>query len=134
MRDAAKRTSVARALAAGSSQARAAKGAGVHRSTVARWLEDPSFQDLIREAHEELEEPAPLEAQATKGLSDLVPKAIALLEEALSGGDVPAAKARVALDVVAKAATLRTSETVAEGETSLASLLERLDARSPRSD
>lgn len=129
----ARRSRVARALAAGSSQARAAKEAGVHRSTVARWLEDPTFQDTLKQQQELLEAPAPLEAQATKGLSDLVPKAIALLEEALSGGDVPAAKARVALDVVAKAATLRTTEAI-EGETSFASLLERLDARSPRSD
>ena len=124
---------MARALAAGASQAKASKEAGVHRSTVARWLEDPTFQDLLKEQQESFEAPAPLEAQATKGLSDLVPKAIALLEEALSGGDVPAAKARVALDVVAKAATLRTTE-VMEGESSLASLLEKLDARSPGSD
>lgn len=128
-----RRIRAARALAGGSSKAAAAREAGINRSTIQRWLDDPEFLDLLVEHKELLEAPAPLEAQATKGLSDLVPKALALLEEALSGGDVPAAKARVALDVVAKAATLHTTE-VLEGETSLASLLEKLDARGVGSD
>jgi len=128
------RIRAARILAGGGSQAQAARETGKHRSTIKRWLEDPDFQDLLAEQRELLEAPAPLEAQATKGLSDLVPQAIALLEEALSGGAVPAAQARVALDVVIKAATLRTSAETAGGETSLAALLEQLDARSPGSD
>jgi len=72
---------------------------------------------------------------ATAGLSDLVPQALQVLEDALSGKKVTAQMARVALDTVKAAASVGGSS---EGGTFLAKLKE-LDAAqagegTPRSD
>lgn len=129
------RIRAARALAQGFSQAKSAAEAGKDRSTIKRWLKDPAFLDLLQEQKELLAAPDPLEASAEKGLGSLVPQAIELLEQALSGaGTVSATKARVALDIVKTAATLRHEETAADAPSSLASLIEKLDERSPGSD
>lgn len=135
MKPDATRFAAARSLAAGKSQAAAARDAGINRSTIKRWLQDASFQDLLREQRSLLDEPAPLDETAEKGLGSLVPQAIAVLEQALSGETtVTAAKARVALDIVKAAATLHSDEAADGAPSSLAAIIEKLDERSSRSD
>lgn len=113
----------AEALAAGLSNNQASKRAGVNRSTVGRWLEDPDFQALV----EELRGSQALEALS--GLSSLVPAALKILQDALSGdSDVSAARAGVALNVVKAAASLSKGDEGA-GESTLESRIKELDGR-----
>lgn len=128
------RRRAAAALAAGRSQAQAAREAGVHRATVKRWMEDPEFMALV-------EEKAPAEqevVQATKGLADLVPQALQVIEDALAGNQITPAAARVALDVIKTAAALQpkefgdTSDAMPEWSTLIQELDERNNAGNPR--
>lgn len=130
----ARRIKAARSLAEGKSQATAARESGVNRSTIKRWLQDPTFQDLLLEQKELSAGPDALEAVAERGLGALVPQAIALLQQAITDGDVPAAKARVALDIVKAAATLDKGGGAEGVSGSLASIIERLDERGSGTD
>jgi len=116
------RDAAAKVLAAGGSQAAAAKAASVNRSTVLRWLEDADFADAAK---------PDLGDSATQGLADLVPKALELLERAMNKGDVPATKARVALDIVKAAANLKQAET---GGGTLVERLREIEARDVQGD
>jgi hypothetical protein len=124
----------ARALAHGSSKAAAARTAKVNRATIQRWMDDPEFQDLVLEERELLAEPAPVEEQAIKGLSDLVADALVLLKEAMTGKEVTAARARIALDVIVKAASLEGKSAEDEVTASWGSIVEALDARGVGTD
>lgn len=113
----------AKLLAARRSQAQTATELGVNRSTVGRWQMDPEFQGLIEQYTTDESE------QAATGLSMLVPQALKLIEEALNGKEVTAARARVALDVVKAAASVTKEEA---GASTLEARLAELDARNPR--
>ncbi len=91
-----RREQAAGLLRQGVSQAQAARQVGVDKSTIGRWLKDPSFVALVQTPD--------YQAEAATGLADLVPKALELLESALAGESIPANKARVALDIVKAAA------------------------------
>ena len=83
-----------------------------------RWKSDPDFEALLDEVAEE--------ETTEQSLASLVPKAYLLLERALAHGDVAAAKARVALDVLKAAASLQGQEE--EGESTLAKKLAEIDS------
>ena len=119
-----RKKTAAESLAAGSSQAEAARQAGVNRSTVLRWLDDPEFQALLQEV-----DPS---SDALTGLGVLVPKALEMLNRAMTTGDIPATKARVALDIVKAAAGLKQGDP--GGESSLAQRLQQLDEANVGSD
>ncbi len=94
-----KRQQVADLIREGVSQAEAARRVGLDKSTVHRWVKAGLPAQVAQPAQD-------LQSEATTGLADLVPQALKLLEEALSGGSVPAVKARVALDIVKAAASV----------------------------
>jgi len=114
-----KRKQAAEILASGGTQADAAKAVGVNRSTVMRWLKDPEFVESVDGR-----------SDAAGGLTMLVPEALLLLQQALSG-DVSAARARIALDVIKAAAGLNP---VGAAEGTLISRIAELDERGTRSD
>jgi hypothetical protein len=93
----------------------------VDRATLTRWARDAAFQAAVDAAKPQLAE------VATAGLSDLVPQALQVLEDALSGKKVTAQMARVALDTVKAAANIHGGSS--EGGSFLAKLKE-LDAAS----
>ncbi len=124
-----KRQKAARAIAAGASQAAAARESGTHRATIKRWLDDPEFSELVAQYREEPKDPEAPEATAAKGLADLVTDALVLLKEAMTGSEVSAARARVALEIVVKAAAMSGTEGGGEAAATWASMIEELDAR-----
>lgn len=69
-----------------------------------------------------------LAEQATSGLSDLVPQALQVLEDALSGKKVTAQMARVALDTVKAAANVTGAK---EGDGTFLAKLRELEATGP---
>ncbi len=97
-----KRQKAAELLRQGVSQAEVSRQVGVDKSTIGRWLKDPSFVALVQTPD--------YQAEAATGLADLVPQALKLLEDALAGANVPANKAQVALNIVKAAATAGKSE------------------------
>lgn len=100
----------------------AARKAGVNRSTVMRWLNDAGFQELVREVRE----PAP-SPEALKSLSDLVPKAVEVVEQGLAG-EATVSAARIALDVIKVAAQMQPKGST-DDTPPLANLLAELDAK-----
>lgn len=107
------------ALAAGLSKAEAARQAGVDRATLTRWSREPAFQEAVDAARPDLAE------QATKGLSDLVPQALQVIEDALTGKKVTAQMARVALDTVKAAANISGAK---EGEGTFLAKIRELES------
>lgn len=107
-------------LARGGSQAEAARAAGVNRSTVLRWLDEPEFIAALTAASHGASQ------NAASGLGDLVPQAVAILQGALDGTTgVSAARARIALDIVKAAASLGG---VGGGESQLIDRIREIDA------
>ena len=93
-------------LAAGVSQAEVARQLGVNKSTVYRWVRAQREQGAAEASLNPSDTPAlNLQSEAASGLADLVPRALQLLEAALDG-QIPASKARVALDIVKAAASV----------------------------
>jgi transcriptional regulator with XRE-family HTH domain len=90
------RQRAAELLRRGVSQAETARQVGKNKSTVARWLKDPSFVALVQTSD--------FQAEAATGLADLVPKALDLLRRALEGETIPANHQAVALNIVKAAA------------------------------
>src|SRR5215217_371309 len=100
------RLRAARALANGSTQAAAAREAGVDRASIGRWVKEPAFHDMILKAKEpEPDAASPAEA-VDRGLTARVEKALSVIDDALAGGNVSSSMARVALDVIKAAKTL----------------------------
>lgn len=99
----------------------AARVAGVNRSTVMRWLKDADFQRLVSEASR-VEGPAPA---ATKALTDLVHRAVEVVEQGLDG-EATVGAGRLALDVIKVAAQLEPKGNPGES-VKLADLLAELD-------
>lgn len=120
------RLRAARALAHGETQAAAARQAGVDRATVTRWKDDPAFQDLVLKAGEETDDP---KEQAEKGLKDLVPIAMRVLEDALNGANISPQQQTVALNVIKAAKQLEPSRDEDAGPSTLTTLLQELDER-----
>lgn len=122
------RLRAARALANGSTKAAAAREAGVDRATLTRWAKEPSFQDMVLKAQSGDASP---EEKASKGLADLVPMAMKVLEDALTGAhQITPAQARVALDVVKAAKTFEPAASAEDtGPSTLTALIQELDAR-----
>ena len=116
-----RRQQAARALAAGANQASVARELGVDRATIGRWRKDPEFQAYVASVSAEASE------EAVSGLTILVPQALRLIERALSGEDVPATRARVALDVVKAAASIDKGS--GGGSSAFEERLRELDAR-----
>ena len=67
--------------------------------------------------------------QAAKGLSDLVPQALRVLEDALAGADISPQQQTVALNVVKAAKQLEPAATGDEGPSTLTSLIQEIDAK-----
>lgn len=121
------RLRAARALARGETQAAAAREAGVDRATVTRWKKEAAFQDLVLKAGEPSEDP---KEEAEKGLKDLVPIAMKVLEDALEGKtNVSPQQQTVALNVIKAAKQLEPAGAGAEGPSTLTTLLEAVDAK-----
>ncbi len=124
-----KKLKAARSLARGSTQAAAAREAGVDRATIGRWLKDQEFKEMVvtaTDAEDSVEDPT---VEAERGLSRLVPQAERVLEEALAGADVSTQMARVALDIIKAARALEPKAGSGEdGTPTLASLISELDA------
>jgi hypothetical protein len=121
-----KQMRAARALARGTTQAEAAREAGVDRATVARWLKLPEFAQLVVTATSAGDSEGDPTEEAEKGLSRLVPQAEQVLEEALSGGNVTPSMAKVALDII-KAARALEPAAREEGTPTLHSLILEMD-------
>ncbi len=112
-------------LLSGLNNAQTAKQIGVNRVTVGRWIkDDPEFAAAL---DPELAE------KARGGLRELVPQALKILEDALTpGGNVTAARAKVALDVIKTASSISTSEEKITG--TLAARLAEIGTRDNMSD
>jgi hypothetical protein len=124
-----KRLRAARSLAAGSTKAAAARAAEVDPGTITKWLQDVRFADMILVAKNP---PADddIATQAVQGLSDMVPKALKVIDEALDGNGTPQ-QLKAALDVVKAAKQL---EPVGSGETgpsTLAAAIAEIDGSQP---
>lgn len=122
------RLRAARALASGTTKAQAARDAGVDRATITRWAKEPAFQDLILQAQTPKDGDTP-QQQATKGLHDLVPIAMRVLEDALNGADISPQQQTVALNVIKAAKQLEPIADADAGPSTLTTLIEELDAR-----
>ena len=119
-----KRVRAARALAAGSTKAAAAREAGVDPGTITKWLKDPAFADLMLRADEPAET---LQEQAVQGLADLVPQALRTLKDALEGADISTQQQTVALNIIKAAKQLEPVATT-EGPSTLAAAIAEIDA------
>jgi len=67
--------------------------------------------------------------QAAKGLQDLVPIAMRVLEDALNGASISPQQQTVALNVIKAAKQLEPAPAEEVGPSTLASLIEELDGR-----
>lgn len=123
------RLRAARALARGESKAAAAREAGVDRATIGRWAKTPEFADLVLQA-QPVEEGDTPNQQATKGLHDLVPIAMKVLEDALNGADISPQQQTVALNVIKAAKQFEPPTEEETGPSTLTALIARLDADS----
>jgi transposase-like protein len=123
-----KKENAAFALAAGTTSAEAARRAGVDRSTITRWLRDSEFTALIAKAANGSEETG-VAGEAQRSLSDLLPKAVDVIERALSGDKTLVSSARVALDVMKTAAQLAPKTGSGSDAPPLADLIRELDKR-----
>lgn len=122
------RLRAARALAGGASQAAAAREAGINRATIGRWMKDVAFTDMILQANTP-EAGDTVQQQAAKGLQDLVPIAMRVLEDALNGADISPQQQTVALNVIKAAKQFEPAVDEEAGPSSLTTLIEELDAR-----
>ena len=111
-------------LALGGSRADAARAAKVKGSTITKWFKIPEFVDYIEQIKPELAD------LAVSGLTDLVPKALDMLKLSLEGEGIPAARARVALDIIKAAASVNNSSKTEQGSSgNLERRLAELDGR-----
>lgn len=115
-------------IAAGGTRSEAARQAEVDRSTVTRWVRDDDFQRLILEAQDDAS-PGGVAEQATLALSDLVTKAVGVIDKTLEGDKSMVASARVALDVIKTAAQLAPKGASGTDTPPLADLIDELDKR-----
>lgn len=129
MSDPIKQVHAARAMAAGSTKAAAARAAGVDPGTITKWLKSPEFQDLLLKAKDPVPDDDP-KAQATQGLADLVPRALKVLEDALNGADISPQQQTVALNVI-KAAKQLEPVAANEGPSTLAAAIAEIDGSQP---
>lgn len=95
-----------------------ARRLGKSRSTIKRWQDDSAFQELISENFEEA-------TGSEQSLASLIPDAYSLLKRALLDGGIPAARARLALDILKEAE--RSGVELEESESSLAKKLAEID-------
>lgn len=128
------------ALAQGANQAGAARAAGVDRSSVTRWLDDPGFSGRVDELRLLVLQEQPIDEvglaeEAEAGLARLIPIAEAVVEAALrgepyAGKPVTAAQHRNALETIKLARTLEPKQTRAGAPDtpSLAELIKAADA------
>lgn len=123
-----KRARAARALAAGSTKAAAAREAEVDPGTITKWLKQPDFQDAILRAKDPADPNDP-HAQAVEGLVDLVPKALRTLNDALDGADISPQQQTVALNII-KAAKQLEPAAANEGPSTLAAAIAEIESAS----
>lgn len=123
-----KKQTAASIIATGGSGSEAARQAGVNRSTITRWLADPSFQQIVLE-YQEGDAADDVGSQASKSLADLVQQAVGVIEAALSGDNTKISAGRLALDVVTKAAALAPKGQSGNEAPPLSDLISELDKR-----
>jgi hypothetical protein len=123
-----KRLRAARSLAGGSTKAAAAREAEVDPGTITKWLKDPSFRDLILQAQQPADDD--IAAKAVQGLSDMVPKALRVIDEALDGNGTPQ-QLKAALDVVKAAKQLEPVGSADAGPSTLAAAIAEIDGSQP---
>lgn len=121
----------ARALANGSTQAAAARDAGVDRATVGKWVKTAEFKDMILKARDPDPEPETPSAAAEKGLTARVDDALRVIDQALAGDrSVTPQMATVALNVIKAAKTYEPqSSSTDQGPSTLTSLIAEIDAK-----
>ncbi len=124
MADPTSKPRAARALAAGSTKAAAAREAAVDPGTITKWLKQPDFQDMILRADEPAASPAD---QAVQGLADLVPQALRTLKDAMEGADISTQQQTVALNII-KAAKQLEPVAANEGPSTLAAAIAEIEA------
>lgn len=112
-RDSLKRTNAARIYLETGNMAETARQVGVDRSTIQRWVNDPTF--LI-----------PKEPNVEE-LVSLVPKALRVLDEALEGKRVTSSQIRAAIEIARSSNALKTQTAVAEKQT-LMDIIAALDS------
>lgn len=108
-RDDSKRSEAARVYQATRNISEAARQAGVHRTTVQRWVNEPDF---LTDVEEDVE------------FDDLIPKAVRVLNDALEGKKITSAQIRSAIEVWKSSKSL---QTVVSGP-GLADLIAELDS------
>jgi len=85
-------------LTGGASRVETAEALGVHRSTVCRWLQDPTFAEELESAQQSLRQ------RVLSRLELLVPRALEALEQDLIDPDTPRPlRQRAALEVLTRA-------------------------------
>lgn len=124
-----KKAKAARALANGSTKAAAAREAEVDPAQITRWSKMADFQDMVLKAGKPADTP---QAQATQGLTDLVPQALRVLEDALAGADISPQQQTVALNVI-KAAKQLEPVSANEGPSTLAAAIQEIERERPQS-
>jgi len=122
------RLRAARSLADGSTKAAAARAAEVDPGTITKWLKDPSFRDLILKAQTPADDD--VGAQAVQGLSDMVPKALRVIDESLDGNGTPQ-QLKAALDVIKAARQLEPVGSADAGPSTLAAAIAEIDGSQP---
>lgn len=115
-------------IATGGTASEAARQAQVDRSTLTRWVRDEEFQRLVTEYKDSAQE-VNVSDEANQSLSDLLPKAVSVIERALSGDKTLVSSARVALDVMKTAAQLAPKGQSGNEAPPLADLISELDKR-----
>jgi hypothetical protein len=121
------RLRAARSLAGGSTKAAAARAAEVDPGTITKWLKDGAFRDLILKAQEPDDD---VGAQAVQGLSDMVPKALRVIDESLDGNGTPQ-QLKAALDVIKAARQLEPVGAADAGPSTLAAAIAEIDGSQP---
>lgn len=124
-----KKALAARAIAAGSTKAEAAREAEVDPAQLTRWSKQHAFLELVREARGAEGTP---QQQAVQGLKDLVPRALRVLEDALAGADISPQQQTVALNII-KAAKQYEPVAATEGPSTLAAAIAEIERERPSS-
>jgi transposase-like protein len=132
-----RREAAAWALARSTNQSAAAREAGVDRSTLGRWIKEPSFSSRVDELRIQRETPSDdddLAAEAEQGLARLIPIAIEVVEASLkgepyNGKPVTAQQHANALKTIDLARKLEPKAASSSGAPSLGDLIAQAESR-----